>query len=151
MIVFRIGKEQYSKDLSGNGAKLYGGRWNLPGTSCLYTSQSRALALLEYSANVGMDFIPPNLCFTLIEIADDLIDEIAVENIPKDWNAVPSSSSTKVFGSAKFTQSSLPILKVPSVIIPNEYNFIINPTFLDTNLLKIITIEKYTYDFRIKG
>lgn len=151
MIVFRIGKEQYSKDLSGNGAKLYGGRWNNTGVPCVYTSQSRALALLEYSANVGMDFIPPNLCFTLIEIETDLIDETVFENLPKDWNAIPSSSSTKLLGSTKLAQSNLPILKVPSVIIPNEFNYIINPLFLDNNSLKIIDIEKYTYDFRIKG
>lgn len=151
MIVYRLGKEQYSKDLSGNGAKLFGGRWNNIGVPCVYTSQNRALALLEYSANVGMDFIPPNLCFTIIEIADNLIAEITIEALPKDWKAIPSSSSTKIFGSDKLAQTTFPIIKVPSVIIPNEFNFIINPVILDTISLKILSVEKYAYDFRIKG
>jgi RES domain-containing protein len=151
MIVYRIGKERYRNDLSGNGAKLYGGRWNNIGVPCVYTSESRALALLEYSANVGMDFIPPRLFFTAIEIQNDLIDEIAFEDLPANWMNVPASSSSKIFGSEKLKKTNFPIIRVPSVMIPTEFNFILNPNHIDASYLKIVSVEDYNYDYRIKG
>jgi len=149
MLVYRIGKEQYCNDLSGLGAKLYGGRWNRVGIPCVYTSQSRALALLEYSVNISLEFINHKLCFTVIEIQDYLIEEISNENLPNNWKAIPASSSAKTFGSDKLIQTSN-IIRVPSVIIPNEYNFIINPTNLDSDAVKIVAVEEYIFDYRIK-
>jgi len=151
MLVYRIGKEQYCNDLSGLGAKLYGGRWNRMGTPCVYTSQSRALALLEYSVNIGLDFIIPKLSFTVIEIQDNLIEVIPMESLPNNWKSIPASSSTKTFGSDKLIQSSFPIIRVPSVIIPEEFNFIINPTNIDPSAIKIVAVEEYQYDYRIKS
>ncbi len=151
MLVYRLSKEQYSSDLSGYGAKLYGGRWNLIGIPCLYTSQSRALALLEFTANVGLDFIPPKLCFSVIEIQDELIETIKNEDLPLNWKAIPSSSSTQIFGSEKLKNSELPIFRVPSVVIPNEFNFIINPSKLTLENIKVIAVEEYQYDYRIKN
>jgi RES domain-containing protein len=150
MLVYRIAKEQYANDLSGYGAKLFGGRWNLIGTPCLYTSQSRALALLEYTVNVGLDFMPSRLFFSVIEIDDDLIEIIKKDELPSNWYAIPSSSSTKIFGSEKLRSSSFPIIRVPSVVIPNEFNYIINPLKTDSLNLKITAIEPYDFDFRIK-
>ncbi|MEJ0082357.1 MAG: RES family NAD+ phosphorylase [Puia sp.] len=58
MIVYRICKTMYAKDLNGAGARKYGGRWNQPGFECLYTSESRALALLEFTVNANINDIP---------------------------------------------------------------------------------------------
>jgi RES domain-containing protein len=151
MLVYRISKEQYCRDLSGYGAKLYGGRWNLVGTSCLYTSQSRALALLEYSVNVNLDLMPLRLFFSVIEIQDNLIEIIKKDDLPQNWNAIPASSSTKIFGSEIIKNSSFSIFCVPSVVILNEFNFIINPLKIDSESLKIIDVEEYEFDFRIKN
>lgn len=150
MLLYRIAKEQYANDLSGYGAKLFGGRWNLIGTPCLYTSQSRALALLEYSVNVSIDFMPSKLCFAVIEIQDHLIEFVDNNDLPLNWNTIPSSSSTKIFGSEKLNSSGFPVLRLPSVVIPNEYNFIINPLKIDSGDIKISGIEEYEFDFRIK-
>ena len=98
-----------------------------------------------------MDFTIPKLCFTVIEIQDNLIEVIPVESLPNNWKAIPASSSTKTFGSDKLTQSSYPIIRVPSVIIPDEFNFIINPTNIDSNAIKIVAVEEYQYDYRIKS
>lgn len=150
MVVYRIGKAQYSNDLSGEGARLFGGRWNRVGVPCLYTSQSRALALLEFSVNVGFDFIPPNLSFSVIEIEDNAIDELAFDDLPQNWRAVPSGSETKLYGSEKLKNSLFPVLKVPSVILPTEFNFILNPAHNGSSVFKIIGIEPFEYDYRIK-
>lgn len=58
MLLYRIGKTKYAKDLDGIGAKVNGGRWNHEGVACIYTAESRALSLLEYSAHVSIDTIP---------------------------------------------------------------------------------------------
>jgi RES domain-containing protein len=151
MLVYRVAKEQYANDLSGFGAKLFGGRWNLIGTPCLYTSQSRALALLEYSVNVNIEFMPLKLCFSIIEIQDDLIECVDSKDLPLNWNAIPCSSSTKIFGSNKLKNSSFSIIRVPSVIIPNEFNYIVNVSKIDSSNLKVIAVEEYKFDYRIKN
>lgn len=150
MTVYRLSKAQYCRDLSGLGAKLYGGRWNMIGTPCLYSSSSRALALLEYSVNVKVEFIPEKLFFTLIEIDDKEIENIAFTDLPKNWASVPSDSITKMFGSEKLNSSSFSILRVPSVVIKNEFNYLMNPLKLNFETTKIIEIEPFEYDFRLK-
>jgi RES domain-containing protein len=150
MLVYRVGKEKYSRDLNGMGAKLYGGRWNNVGVACIYASQSRALALLEYSANVANNLMPASLCFTTLEIQDDLIEEISIDNLPHNWKSIPTSSTSKIFGTEKLTQSSFPILRFPSVIIPSESNYILNVNRLIELNPKIVSVEKYDYDYRIK-
>lgn len=147
MIVYRIGKPQYSNDLSGQGAKLYGGRWNMVGTACVYTAQSRALALLEYLANVDSDLIPPKLCFTAIELSDELITDISIDNLPKNWKSIPTRSESKLFGSSKFKEN-LPAIKVPSVIIQDEFNIVLNANF--AHQFKIIGVEDFQFDTRLK-
>ncbi|MGI8637275.1 MAG: RES family NAD+ phosphorylase, partial [Segetibacter sp.] len=78
MIVYRIGRLKYSKDLSGEGAKLNGGRWNHKLTPCLYTSASRSLAILEYTVNVNIDDIPRALSMTTLEIPDKKILRLTI-------------------------------------------------------------------------
>jgi RES domain-containing protein len=151
MIVYRLSKAQYCKDLSGLGAKLYGGRWNMIGTPCVYTSSSRALALLEYSVNVKLEFIPEKLFFTLIEIDDKEIEIIAPADFPKNWTSVPADSITKIFGSEKLNSSPFSILRVPSVVIKNEFNYLLNPLKLNFETTKIIDVEPFQFDFRLKG
>ena len=85
MRVYRIGWTKYSWNLSGEGARLHGGRWNHKGTPLLYTSESRALALLELTGNVNMDDIPRALSITVIEIPDSLIKTVTMAALPGDW------------------------------------------------------------------
>lgn len=70
MIVYRIGRTKYAEDLTGEGARLNGGRWNHRLTACLYTSESRALAVLEYTVNVNIDDIPRALSISTVEIPE---------------------------------------------------------------------------------
>ena len=150
MLVYRLGKTEFSRDLSGQGAKLYGGRWNNVGTACLYTSQSRALAILEYSVNVSVQFIQKDLSFTVIEIDDKSIFEINKNELPVNWSVIPTPSSTKIFGSNLMLNSGYPILRVPSVIIDKEYNFLLNPSYIANNVFRILDVEPFQFDFRIK-
>ena len=150
MIVYRVGKKQFSGDLSGEGARLFGGRWNSIGVPCLYASESRALALLEFSVNISADSIADDLRFTLIEIPDSAIIQINIDQLPIDWNSFPFKSTTQLFGSRLFA-SNAAVLKIPSTVINSEWNYLLNPRhnhFFDS--FKIISFEDYRYDLRIK-
>lgn len=148
MLVYRISKTQYANDLSGTGAKLFGGRWNHIDTPCIYTSASRSLAVLEYSVNVNVDFIPRALSICIFEIDESQISEIKIKKLPGDWKDVPAPFSTKDFGT-KLLQKGNSILKIPSIVIPDEFNFILNP-LANQNSFKLVEIKDFIYDLRIK-
>ena len=150
MILYRIGKTRYSKDLSGEGARLNGGRWNHILTPCIYTSENRALALLEYTVNVNIDDIPRALSITTIAIPDDGIEELKPEYLPGNWTQIPSPASTKDFGTYLLKTAATPVIKILSSIILKEFNFILNPLHADSKNFKILSVEDFVYDLRIK-
>jgi len=150
MIVYRIGRTKFAKDLSGEGARLNGGRWNHKLTACVYTSESRALALLEYTVNVNIDDIPRALSFTTIEIPDDNILQLSIADLPGNWTAAPSPTSTRQFGTGILKKGEHAVIKIPSAVIPAEYNYLINPLHNDILKCKVLDISDFVYDVRIK-
>src|SRR5690606_39175326 len=126
MLVFRVTHTKYAEDTQGMGAKLFGGRWNHRGISCLYASSNRALAILEYSANTPVDLIPRALSIVTYEIEEHCIKSIAASQLPGDWKTAPAPISTKSFGTELLSAEEF-IIKIPSCIVPQEYNFILPP------------------------
>lgn len=150
MIVYRLGKTQYNYDLVGIGAKLYGARWNNIGSACLYTSESRALALLEYTVNINISDIPRALSMSGIEIPDENVTKLEIKDLPGNWTDFPAPSSTKNFGTNLLTLAASPVIKIPSTVIHQEFNYILNPAHPDSKDFKIISVEDFVYDVRIK-
>ncbi|MBS1663807.1 MAG: RES family NAD+ phosphorylase [Bacteroidetes bacterium] len=150
MIVYRIGRTRHAKDLSGEGARLFGGRWNQKGVPCLYASESRALALLEYTVNVNQDDIPRALSIITLELPDTSIREVAVTELPGDWSQAPAPASAKAFGTRLLQAAEHLIIKLPSAVIPAEFNYLINPLHADINTIKITDLRDFVYDIRIK-
>ena len=148
MLVYRISKTQFSRDLEGTGSKLFGGRWNHIDTPCIYASESRALAVLEYSVNVNVDLIPRALSICTYEIDDKFIKEVKEKKLPGNWKEIPAPYSTKDFGT-KLLKSGVSILKIPSIVLPMEFNYIINP-FFEQKHFKLIDTKDFSYDLRIK-
>ena len=146
MRVYRISKTDYVTDLSGTGAKLYGGRWNHAGVPCIYTASSMALAVLEFSVNVNVAFVPPDLSIAIFEINN--LSIFKPQNLPADWAEVPAPLSTKDFGS-RLLQMNIPVVEIPSVVIPEERNYILNPS--SKNDFQLIEVKPFTYDLRIKA
>jgi len=149
MLVYRISKTQYAEDLNGTGAKLYGGRWNHINTPCIYTASSRSLAILEFSVNVNIDYIPRALSICIFEIDETMVKEFEINKLPGDWKDVPSPFSTKDFGT-KLLEKGDPIIKLPSIIIPDEFNFVLNPLATE-KAFKLVEIKDFVYDLRIKS
>jgi RES domain-containing protein len=150
MKVYRVGKTKFAADLKGEGASLFGGRWNNKTVGCLYTAQSRALAVLEYTVNVNKDDIPRALSIITIEIPDHPIKILQEKDLPCDWRQSPAPSSTKNFGSTLLLAAKEPVIQIPSTLIPQEFNFILNPLHPGSKLFKIVEITDFIYDLRIK-
>lgn len=150
MIVYRIGRARYAGDLDGEGARLFGGRWNHKLTPCIYTSASRALALLEYTANVNIDDIPRALSITTFEIDPAYMLEVPVGTLPGDWKSAPAPATTKDFGTALLRKDDYGIFKIPSAIMEDEFNYLLNPQFRKAVTYSILSIRDFVYDVRLK-
>ena len=150
MKVYRIGRTKFASDISGEGARLFGGRWNHKLTPCIYTSESRALALLEYTVNINIEEIPRALSITTFEIPSAEIELIKEDKLPGNWKRSPAPSSTKDFGTYLLKTSTNSIFKIPSSIIPEEYNYLLNPLHVDAKHFKIVEVKDFIYDVRLK-
>lgn len=150
MLIYRIGKTRHARDLSGEGARLNGGRWNHPGTPCIYTAETRALSLLEYTAHVSIDDIPRALSFTCIEIPDDAIETVALSKLPGNWASWPHPKASRDFGDALLLSAGSLILKLPSAIVPDEFNYVIDPLHSRIKEVTIVSAKDYAYDIRLK-
>jgi RES domain-containing protein len=150
MIVYRIGRTKYATDLTGEGARLNGGRWNHKLTPCLYTSESRSLAVLEYTVNVNVEDIPRALSMTTLHIPDKHVLQLNISDLPGNWRAAPAPASTKDFGTELLKKSQYPVIRIPSAVIPDEFNYLLNPLHRDSLQFSIVDTNDFIYDVRIK-
>ena len=150
MHLFHLGSKRYARQLTGDGARLFGGRWNQKGDACIYTSATRSLCILEYLANVSMEDLPTELEITVYELADRFCKVIDQADLPANWNEIPSPMSTKIFGSNLLADGRIVCFAVPSVIVPAELNYILNPAASNFKELAIVATEAFVVDSRIK-
>ena len=150
MLVYRVCRTKYARDLSGEGSRLKGGRWNHKKTPCVYTSASRSLAILEYTVNVNIDEIPRALSIVTINLPDESLFQPNISNLPGNWKDVPTPSSTKDFGTALLIKNKYAVLQLPSIIIPQEYNYILNCLHPVHSHFEIKDVSDFIYDTRIK-
>lgn len=150
MLVYRIGRTKFAHDLTGEGARLHGGRWNHKLIPCIYTSESRALAILEYTANVNIEDIPRALSISIFEIPDHKVFEVPTNKLPGNWDLSPAPSSTKDFGSSLLNIDNQLIVKIPSAIVPDEFNYLLNPKHPNSADFKILEVNDFIYDVRLK-
>lgn len=149
MEVFRLTTTKYANDLSGTGARLHGGRWNQKGDAVLYTSGSRALALVEVLVHLTNAFLPLNYQLITIYIPDDSIIELPSKSLPNDWKSIEPNESTKKVAAKWLVENEYLALKVPSVVVEGEHNFLINPLHVDFLKVKVLKVEPFSFDTRL--
>ncbi len=150
MIVFRLCKREHRKDLSGNGAWRFGGRWNSKGTAMLYTGETRALCSTEIAVHSPYGIIPEDHFMVSIEIPDTIkIKEFLIKDLPKGWNHFPNQEETQKLGDAFIEDGKFLLLKVPSATIQGEHNYLINPNHPDMKSVSVIQTEPFTFDKRL--
>lgn len=153
--LWRIAKHtaQYrADDLSGGGAKATGGRWNSKGKAVLYSSSTIALATLETLAHLGDNIALRNAFLVRIDIPDavwNAREYIDAADLDPTWLAEPPGSTTIAFGDAWLQSASAPLLEVPSVIVPEEKNVLINPAHPLARRITAAVLRQYVYDPRL--
>jgi RES domain-containing protein len=136
MKVYRISKCLYIDDLSGTGSASYPGRWHSKGTHILYTASSPSLALLESVVHISKIMIA-GYCMICLEIPDDKIQEIKIADLPANWYINSSPDILKSYGNAFISENKFFALKLPSAIMPEENNLLLNPNHPDFKKVKV--------------
>ena len=152
MFVFRISKNSYINDLSGIGAGLYGGRWNPKGVNMVYTSSSIALASLEYLVHNYHLLSTADICLAKIEVGSPSpILEYQANELPENWNLqLGSQDATQQIGRDFILNGIDYVMKVPSAVVPGEFNLLLNPYHSRHVQTKIKEkIDPFVFDKRI--
>lgn len=139
-------------DLSGKGAELTGGRWNRPGLAAVYSSLTRALACLETVVHFNTGGLPLNRYLVRVDIPSDLWSEAEVldaATLPLGWDAEPPGKVSLDLGDQWLKAKTSSLLIVPSVIVPEEQNVLINPQHPDAGGVTAAKVRKWTYDPRL--
>ena len=151
MEVYRIAQELYADDLSGNGSRLFGGRWNSEGFYALYTSANRSLALLETLAHVQAKFFRNKKYILATVLIPDKpsIKILRQKDLPTNWDALDIFQTTQKIGDHFLEEQKNLILQVPSVLMPEEHNYVINPLHPAMKQVKIVYQRQIEFNDRM--
>lgn len=153
MRIFRIEREKYlAQTLQGLGAaRASAFRWNSMYTPMVYASSSRALALLEVAVHLNINSeLPSDRFYIEIEVPDQLAIEFLDRHaLPAGWDARPPLMVSQQLGDAFVRRATAAVLRVPSCIVPAEYNYLINPAHPDARLITLVGSEQVNFDRRL--
>jgi RES domain-containing protein len=154
MQVWRLARSVYPA-LDGEGARRYGGRWNAPGTPVVYTAESLSLSALELLVHLNPAQLPGDLMAYAIDIPDELaVQCIGLEDLPDGWHRRAEDARLRRLGQAwadaeRGPDPGAPVLKVPSAVIPEERNVLINPRHPDASEVTVSRKRPFTFDPRL--
>lgn len=139
MRVWRVARAPFA-DLTGEGARLYGGRWNSPGRAMVYTAENPALAILEVRVHLDLepDLVPDD--YVLVEMELGEVSAAALELAPDDPAA---------FGDAWLARAVESVLKVPSFIAPRSFNYLVNPAHPGAAAIDVVSTQPFSFDRRL--
>jgi RES domain-containing protein len=158
VILWRIATvtPQYAaEDMSGSGAKATGGRWNKVDVAVLYTASNRSLACLETLVHVVAGGLPLNRILVRIDVPDDVwkaatyFDAADAKNV--GWDVQPAGMVSIDAGSNWAKSGASALFIVPSSIVPEEMNVLINPAHADAAKISATKVRRWTYDPRLKA
>jgi RES domain-containing protein len=150
MHLYRISRARYIRDLSGEGARRFGGRWNRRGVPVLYTSAHESLAVLEVLANTPVSSLPDDLQLITLSVPDTAkTEEFKISDLPEEWNSYPPPNLLREMGTEWILSEKSLVLKVPSAIICSEYNYLINPNHADIQRVTIKKIKDFNLSSRV--
>ena len=146
---WRITKQKHAKSaFNGEGARLYGGRWNSSGTPMIYTAQSQSLAVLEVLVHLES----PELLkrYLLFEVVIDVsyVGELDLSSLPRNWKANPIPPRVQAIGDDWVASGRSAVMRVPSTLVPGESNFLLNPRHPDFRKLRIGKALPFQFDPR---
>jgi RES domain-containing protein len=151
---WRIVKRRCAKRaFDGEGARLFGGRWNSPGRPVVYVSESRALATLELLAGLGSTAPLPAWVIAGVRFPESIVAGLEIvlgpDGLPDGWNAAPPTFVSQGIGDRWLEEAASAVLGVPSVIVPAESNYLLNPRHPDFERIEIGPPEELRLDPRL--
>lgn len=151
MLVWRICKARHAASpLGGEGARLYGGRWNHKGFRMVYTAASQSLATLEALVHLEVGDTPGDYRAVSVDLPDDLPQRVLTPGeLPADWRQVPGPGSLKDLGTDWLRSGKEAVLRVPSAIIPDEWNVLLNPDHPDAARFRPGVPTAFIFDPRL--
>ena len=149
-IAYRVVKNKHSAAaFDGDGARRYGGRWNSPGVAMVYASATLPLAVLEILVHLQTESVLPAYVAFRVEIPDGLVEAIDRSTLPAGWRDFPAPAELRAAGDAWVRGAGSVVLRVPSVVLASEENYLINPLHPDFGLLAIADPEPLDVDSRL--
>ncbi|MBX2967706.1 MAG: RES domain-containing protein [Cyclobacteriaceae bacterium] len=145
MILYRCTQSKWWKDLSGQGAFLYGGRWNSKGRHAIYTSESNLLAVLEVAVRIPLTKISADYIMVSIVVPDS--PKIFIPKLSKHWNT--NKNYAQSVGDNFLKANEFLLMKVPSALMNNTFNYLINPNHKDLNNVKVEKKQPLVFDERL--
>lgn len=146
---WRIDRKSYrATAFTGEGARLYGGRWNSAGVPVIYTAEHKSLAMLEILVHLRK---VKDYELYSVKFDESLVQELAIQNLPANWDVEPPTSDTQELGDSWVMSASSAVLSVPSVVVPEERNYILNPHHPDFKHIRIEGPFPCFFDPRLLG
>ncbi|MEO6166150.1 MAG: RES family NAD+ phosphorylase [Chitinophagales bacterium] len=150
MFFYRVAHKKFLHDLSGEGARLYGGRWNSPGVSMVYTSLTLELAMFESIAHNTFTSLIKHFGIIILEVnAKVSAEELLDSSLPKNWNSYPPPPSLARIGDRWISSKSSLLLKVPSSLFSSSGNSLINPNHPEFKMIKVVEVKDIAIDVRL--
>jgi RES domain-containing protein len=150
MKVYRVVIARYASDLNGTGGLYTDGRWHRQGHRILYTAQSKALAILEKLVHLSRrDFSMEHRCLT-IQFPDEALQDFPVAQLPPQWNSRRGPEELKELGTKWLLEKKSLALRVPSVLVPGEFNILINPLHPLMQEIALVENEPLLFDERLR-
>jgi len=136
--------------LDAEGARRYGGRWNPPGVPMVYTAGSLALAVLELLVQVDVDLIPEDLVAIGVEVGERVrIRSLRAAQLPAGWDRYPAPDATQALGASWIAGGETALLAVPSAVVPQESNYLVNPAHAGVRGFRLLPPEPFRLDPRL--
>lgn len=150
MNVYRLSLLRYANVIDGEGARLYGGRWNEKNIAVVYTAEHRSLAVLELLVHISFAQLKVEYGFVALTIPKGArIEELRVNDLPSNWRDASAIPTLAEIGTRWIESMKSLALRVPSVIVPEESNVLLNPSHPGFTSVVASTPEVFTFDQRL--
>ena len=148
---WRLIKSRFARSaFGGEGARLYGSRWNSKGVAVAYAADSAALAVLEVLVHLQNPAILDAYSLATAAIPDELIESLPPRDLPANWRESPPSAVTQAIGDAWVASARSAVLRVPSAVLDHGHVYLLNPAHPDFRKIKVKPTTPFRFDRRLR-
>ncbi|MGH7481835.1 MAG: RES family NAD+ phosphorylase [Longimicrobiales bacterium] len=149
MRIWRVARKPHAA-LNGEGARLFGARWSSEGIAAIYAASHLSLSAVEYLVHIDIEDVPDDLVALAIEVPDDVGEDVLVPgDLPVGWRETPAPPVCRAIGDGWLARKETLLLRVPSVLIPEEMNVLVNPTHPRAGAVRVTLTRSFVYDPRL--